>query len=317
MARNAADAGGHVTAFGILVKSHAPDHDYVERLLASVDAHNADGIPVHLVVPDDDVDLFRHLAGPGVDLLGEQRFAQHLTDHDVAGFPAGYINQEIVKLCFWESGLADNYLCLDSDAEFVRDFHESDFMADATTPYTFLTADAELVAEPDYYAEHWSARTERLEAIRSAIGLSTDRILTVHGHAVFSATVLRAFAERFLAPRGWDYVDALAIAPLEPTWYSLWLQHDRTIPIIPREPVIKTFHNPAQYLDYVLRGIGTDDVARGYVGIVLNSNYSRGDGLLRLDDDPSAVLARYADAGTIAAASGHRTRDAVVRLLGR
>ena len=41
----------------------------------------------------------------------------------MAGLSAGYINQEIVKLCFWETGLADNYLCLDSDAEFVRDFH--------------------------------------------------------------------------------------------------------------------------------------------------------------------------------------------------
>ena len=53
------------------------------------------------------------------------------------------------------------------------------------------------------------------------------------------------------------------IAPYEPTWYTMWLQHDRTIPIVMREPVIKTFHNEMQHLDYVLRGLGPDDVARG------------------------------------------------------
>ena len=314
MARNADDPGNAVTAFGILVKSHAPDRDYAERLLASIAAHNVDHIPVFLVVPENDMPTFTPMATTGVDVLSEARFQEHLTGQSVAGFSPGYINQEIVKLCFWEAGLVDNYLCVDSDAEFIRDFHLGDFMADEATPFTFLTADAELIAEPAYFEEHWSTRAKRLETIRAAIGLETDRILTVHGHAVFSAVVLRGFVERFLTPRGWDYVDALALAPLEPTWYSLWLQHDRTIPIVTREPVIKTFHNPSQYLDYVVRGIGRDEVARGYVGIVLNSNYSRGDGLIDLSDETSAAVARYVPGPTILTALGHRARHSLQRL---
>ena len=34
-----------MTAFAILVKSHGPDRDYVERLLDSFARHNADSVP--------------------------------------------------------------------------------------------------------------------------------------------------------------------------------------------------------------------------------------------------------------------------------
>lgn len=291
-----------MSRFALLVKSYGPDLPYVERLVATLRRHNVERLPVHLVVPQADVPAFAALARDGIELLAEETFAEHLTTEPVAGFSPGYINQEIVKLAFWETGLADAYLCVDSELEFVRDFGRDDFMADATTPFTFLTADAELQVEPAYHRTHWVGRRERLTVIEQEIGIDADPLLTVHGHAVFSATVLEAFRDRFLAPRGWDYVDALALAPYEPTWYSLWLQKDRTIPIVQREPVVKTFHDPEQYLDYVVRGVGVDEVARGYVAMVLNSNYSRGDGLIGLDDGPAQVAARYVPAPRLAAA---------------
>ena len=295
-----------MSTFAILVKSHAPDAPYVQRLLTSFHRHNADSIDLYLVVPDTDVPLFAPLTGPLVSLVPESDFSDHLVTEPLSGYATGYINQEIVKLAFWETGLADNYLCLDSDAEFIRDFRISDFMADDDTPYTFLSEDAELRVEPEYYAEHWQAREPRLRRIQQEIGLDEDRLLTVHGHAVFSTAVLRAFHERFLTPRNWDYADALAIAPLEPTWYSMWLQRDRTIPVIPREPVIKTFHNATQHLDYVLRGLTSDDVARGYVAVVVNSNYSRGHGVLSFGDRPAQTLASYVTAGELLRSMANR-----------
>ena len=151
------------------------------------------------------------------------------------------------------------------------------------TPYTFLSEDAELRVEPDYFAEHWRSPRAQAASDPGGDGPESERLLTVHGHAVFSADRPARLRRAVPAPARLGLPDALAIAPYEPTWYTMWLQHDQTIPIVMREPVIKTFHNPTQYLDYVLRGLGPDDVARGYVGIVLNSNYSRGDGLLSLD----------------------------------
>lgn len=304
-----------MTSFAILVKSHAPDFAYAERLLSSYARHNVDGVPLHLIVPDDEIGLFSSLAADNVRIDAESVLAGHLVSEPVAGFSPGYINQEIIKLSFWELGRADNYLCMDSDAEFVRDFHVSDFMADATTPYTFLTEDRELQAEPEYYTTTWVHRQPWLLLIAKEIGLASPSLRTVHGHAVFSGAVLKSFAERFLAPRGWDYVDALRIAPLEPTWYNFWLEKDQTIPVIMREPIIKTFHNSAQYLDYILRGVTRDDVARGYVGIVMNSNFSRGDGMVSLEDPPPLVLARYRGTKPLARAALRRLSGVARRKL--
>ena len=282
-----------MTNFGILVKSHAPDHPYVARLVHSVQRHNITAIPVYIIVPDADLPVFEEFAGAEITVLGESTLGQHLVSESLAGFSAGYINQEIIKLSFWETGLAENFLCLDSDAEFIRDFTVDDFMFDENTPYTFLTEDAELISEPEYFSESWKGRAEKLRRIKHEIGIADSRLLTVHGHAVFSSEVLRSFKHDFLGPRGWQYRDAVALSPYEPTWYNMWLQRNHTIPIHAREPNIKTFHNATQHLAYVLQGLTPEDAARGYVAVVVNSNYSRGNGVISLDEPTHLAVASY------------------------
>jgi len=297
-----------MNAFGLLIKSHGPDKAYAARLLASIRRFNVESIPVYVVVPASELDEFRALADGVATVLSESELAEHLVEEPVAGFSAGYINQEIVKLAFWELGLAENYLCLDSDAEFIRDFRSSDFMADASTPFTFLTEDPELRVEPDYYADTWQTRAKSLEKIRETIGYQGLWPLTVHGHAVFSAAALRSFRDQFLRPRGWDYVDALAISPYEPSWYNAWVLHAQPIEIVRREPIVKTFHTPTQHLEYVLRGVGQEDVARGYVAVVVNSNYSRGEGVVSLTETPHMALASYVSAPELLSAMAYRVR---------
>jgi len=304
-----------VTTFAILIKSHAPDLPYVERLLASCRRHNRTDIPVYLVVPDEDRAAFAHVENDVTELLADSQFGDQLTRTDVAGFSPGYINQEIIKLCFWETGLAENYLCLDSDAEFIRDFTAADFMADEGTPFTFLSEDARLRAEPEYYNEHWVHRDPRLRRIQAEIGLAESPLLTVHGQAVFSAAVLRSFRDDFLIPRSWDYVAALAIAPYEPTWYSLWLQQSRAIPIIMKEPVFRTFHNAAQHIDFLLADISREDAARAYVGVIVNSNYSRGAGVVDFGSDRVTNLAAYLPEHDLLAAAARSAAARARRLL--
>jgi len=316
-----------VNEFAILIKSHGPDRDYAARLLDSIHRYNVEALPVYVVVPPEDVADFVELAGDVATVLSEAELSEHLVEGPVAGFSAGYINQEIVKLAFWELGLAANYLCMDSDAEFVRPFRASDFMATDTTPFTFLTEDADLRVEPSYFAHTWQNRAASLEKIREAIGYQGMWPLTVHGHAVFSATALRSFRDDFLAPQGWDYADALAISPYEPSWYNAWVLHAKPIDVIRREPIVKTFHNSTQHLEYVLRGVTQEDVARGFVAVVVNSNYSRSEGVVPLTEAPHMALASYVSAPDLVRAMGYRIRHVVTtaepplrrarRLLGR
>ena len=285
--------------FAMLLKSFADDFDYAQRLIASFRKFNADGVHLYCVVPAADLTRFAVLGGPDLTVLSESELGQYLVDRPVHGMRAGYINQEIVKLAFWELELTANYFCVDSDAEFIRPFYRSDFMADEHTPYTVLVEDNELKVEPRYYREYWQQREIELRRIQELVGLDSKVVRTCHGHQIFSAKVLKSFKSDFLAPRGWAYADALEAAPYEFTWYNMWLQKNRTIEIHQREPLVKVFHNESQHLEYVMRGVTTADIARGYLAVVVNSNYSRDLGLISTDASKPELLGTYLSYGEV------------------
>jgi hypothetical protein len=271
-------------AIGFLLKTHSTDIRYAGRLIASYRRNNADGIPLFLVCPRKERDLFEALSGNGIEILDDESVAPNLAMEGTTRLNSGYVNQEIVKLAFWETGLCENYFCLDSDGEFIREFHASDFLYDDSTPYTVLVEDNDLKSDPEYYRKYWTEREAAIRLIQREVGLEDRRMLTCHGFAILSSRVLRSLREKFMAPRGFGYLDLIEKAPYEFSWYNMWLQKDRTIPIHFREPVFKYFHYKNQHLDYLRRGVTLDDLARGYLGVVINSNYSRKDGLVSYPD---------------------------------
>jgi len=259
----------------MLCKSYGGDLEYAQRMVKSFTEFSADSIQLFLVVPEVDLALFEPLAGNHVQVLSENLLGKHLVDCEVHGIRPGYINQEIVKLSFWELELAENYFCVDSDAEFIRHFRVEDFMFDSKTPYSVLVQDLELAVEPEYYNQYWLSRESELISIAELVGLDSRVVLTCHGHTVFSRVVLKSFVEDFLNPRGWSYADALEFSPYEFTWYNMWLQKCCVVDIHPREPWIKVFHNQSQHMQYLINEITFEDISRAYVGVVVNSNYAR------------------------------------------
>lgn len=306
-----------MTDIGLLCKSYAGDLAYATRMVSSFLRYNRDELELFIVVPEKDLSSFATLAGPHVTVLSEAPFTPHFTQEPVLGIREGYINQEIVKLAFWELGLLDNYFCVDSDAEFIRPFGRDDFLHDASTPYSVLVEDNELKVEPTYYREYWNSREAALRRIQSEVGLDDPIIRTCHGHQIFSAIVLASFRDDFLRPRGWSYLDALRVAPYEFSWYNMWLQKAEPIPIHQREPLVKVFHHQDQHLEYVLRGVSLADMARGYVGVVVNSNYSRDMGVIDADATPAASLSRYLSYGTVGRVLLEKVKDTYRRRLTR
>lgn len=277
----------------LLLRSYAADLAYAQRLVKSFHRHNADDLALFIVVDSSDMPLFKPLASGNVTVMDDSSFSNYFTDEEVHGIRPGYINQEIVKLAFWESGLAQNYFCVDSDAVFIRDFGANDFLAVDGFPYSVLVEDNELRVEPRYFVEFWQSREQSLDKIAAAIGLGGDPLLTCHGHQIFSSAVLQSFRDDYLRVRDWSYLDALQLSPYEFTWYNLWLQKSGVIPIHPREPLVKVFHHEGQHIEYLLRGVTSQDIARGYLALVVNSNYSRDLGLVPADESKEAALARY------------------------
>jgi len=301
----------------MLLKSFSGDAHYAKRLLESFAKFNVEGIPLFIVVPESDLEMFEAMQVQNCTLLSEDLFERHLVDQEVHGIRPGYINQEIIKLAFWELELAANYFCVDSDAEFIREFRVSDFMFDSLTPFSVLVQDLELAVDPEYYHQYWKSREREIARIAQLIGWESPVILTCHGHTVLSKKVLESFVDEFLVPRGWEYRDALEQSPYEFSWYNIWLQKSCAIEVHPREPWIKVFHSESQHLEYLMRNITTADIARGYLGVVVNSNYSRGLGEVSASDSKVMNLAMMVNYGDLASVLLHKAKRSLKRISSR
>jgi len=299
-----------MSRIALLLKSHRPDFAYASRLIESFSRFNEENLQLYCVVPSVDVPVFSAFSSSAVTVVSQEDIAGgHLVKNGMHGLSAGYINQEIVKLAFWETGLADNYFCVDSDAVFIRGIHTRDFMRDDETPFSVLVQDKELAVQPRYFAEHWRSRELSLRQIMDVIGLEDPIIRTCHGHQIFSSQVLSSLVADFFNERGWTYADALQVSPYEFSWYNMWLQKSEVIPIHPIEPLVKVFHNEEQHLASLLLGETLEDFARSYIAVVINSNYSRAMGLVSFSDSKTASLAPYLSYGELSALLAAKARN--------
>lgn len=257
----------------IMLKTYRGDFKYLKRFLDSYQKFNKDDIPLYVVLPQKDIDELERSIGDLYKIIKKVLSEEQLYDTDTKGID-GWKIQQIIKLAFWKLDLCENYFCIDSDSYFIKDFYVSDFMYDADTPYTVLIEDKELQVDPIYYEKNWLAREPYINQIKETIGFKTNKILTCHGFQIFSTIVLKDFYDRFMLKNGYTYRRLLEIAPYEFSWYNLWLQKEKIIPIYPCEPLFKTFHMRHQQTLYYLLGIRERDIARGYIGVVIQSNWN-------------------------------------------
>lgn len=271
--------------FAFMLKSFAGDFDYAQRLIKSFRAFNVDNIPLFIVVPEEDISMFSRFTSETTVTIAEESLKfDYVQDDRVRGIRPGYINQEVVKLSFWQTGLAENYFCLDSDAEFIRTFRTLDFVREDGVPYSVLVEDKELQVDREYRKQYWIERSRLIDAIKNACEYIDARSLTCHGATTLSSIVLQDFWNSFLRPRNWNVTDAFALAPYEFSWYSIWLQKCNLLPVLVREPYFKVFHTRTQHEDYLRRSISRSDIAVAYLGIIINSNYSRPYGIVSYED---------------------------------
>jgi hypothetical protein len=299
--------------FGVMLKSYLPDIEYTQRFIESFKEYATGSIPLYVVVPDQDVPAFAAVVGDTGEVLPESLWSDYLVDYRIHGNAAGYINQEIIKLAFAEKDLLRNYLCADSEAVFIRPFGISDFMATESVPYTFVTEDHELQVDPIYFNRYGKSRTQSLLALRKYLELDPFPFATCHGFGVFSSLVLSSLRE-FMADQGLTYADLLEISPYEFSWYNFWLEKSQAIPRITREPIFETIHMQHHHLSYALKGVGLQDLARGYVGVVVNSGHSREQGVLDFETEFSQTLAENLTYREITAAIIERALQRIPRV---
>lgn len=143
-----------------MLKTYLGDLGFVERQISSFHRHNRDTIPLYIVAPRHDLPLFQKFACGDVILVPEETIPCRLAPPSPNPRDSGYLNQQVLKLAFYRLGIADNYMCLDSDAQFIRDFRVEDFFHPDGLPYQVLVEDKLLTSDADYFETHWKARRQ-------------------------------------------------------------------------------------------------------------------------------------------------------------
>src|SRR5579862_2428126 len=102
-------------------KSFIRDLDRCNRLLLSVITYNRDKIPFYISVPKEDVVAFKSrfdtdFGGVGYTIISDEDLMNQ-------SLHQSWKNQQIVKMLFWKGVETENYVVLDSDSYFIKDFY--------------------------------------------------------------------------------------------------------------------------------------------------------------------------------------------------
>jgi hypothetical protein len=261
-------------------KSYRTDLRRVSRLAQSVARYNQEDIPFYVSAPRGDVQLFRqHLAGLPVHVIEDDEILAltPYADQDLAKTLPGHLSQQVIKSEFWRLGLSDAYLCLDSDAAFIRPFKSSDFLWRDGIPYTVMDEGHEYLESAFTSGKIQAMQDFEDEArrVQALFGRQGRAYAFGPFPLPWHRAVWESLERQYLRPRSMTLVDAIRIAPLESRWYGEALLSFGAIPLMPCQPLFKVYHYAWQFDRDRRHGISNDRLSRMYAGVIYQSAWER------------------------------------------
>ena len=265
-------------------KSYRQDFLRLKRLLISIDQYNADQIPFYISTPKADRELLITAIGnEGYQWIADEEivaanpkadFQKHLT-------MPGALSQQIIKSEFWRLKFSENYLCLDSDSIFIKDFVRSDFLTTEGFPYTVLHQNKEFFQMATNRGHlrvesQLRAEAERVQNLFSRVG---PLFYCAPAPFIWSSKVWESLEREHLAPRNISIWEFIAPQYPETLIYGEALLKYRAIPLIAIEPLFRTYHYDWQY--YLMRRLGETEqtLKQNYLGVIYQSAWEKRDEL--------------------------------------
>ncbi|MFZ2738212.1 MAG: DUF6492 family protein [Burkholderiaceae bacterium] len=261
-------------------KSYSTDIRRVVRLAQSVHQFNTDHLHFYVSVPQAELPLFReHLGGLDVKLLVDEAIIQaspRINAEQVQRM-AGSVSQQVVKSEFWRLGLSSAYLCLDSDALFIRPFGQADFLTPDGAPYTVMDEAHELI---DDALRH--KKTRLVDAFNKEAA-QVQQLFQREGRRysfgpfplVWHRAVWESLDTHYLKTKGMSFADAIAQAPIESRWYGEALLAYKAVPLLPCQALFKVYHYAWQLDQDRRAGITPQQLAQFYCGVIYQSAWER------------------------------------------
>ncbi len=257
-------------------KSYSQDFLRLKRLLASIDKYNVDRIPFYISTPTAEKALLEGVIGQvGYIWVADEQIVASNPRADLVRYRemSGRLSQQIIKAEFWRLGLAENYLCLDSDSKFIRDFKKSDFVTDDNTPYTVLHQNKELfqIAANRGHLQlkrNLGMEAERVQKLFNRVGPS---FYCAPAPFNWSARVWQSLDQEFLQPKGIGIWDLITSDHPESLIYGEAALKYHAIPLIAIEPLFRTYHYDWQF--FLMKRLGETEtkLAENYFGVIYQS----------------------------------------------
>lgn len=257
----------------LFIKTYRPDFERVKILINSIEKHNKDNIPVLISVNDEDYDFFKKEFNCYQIIKDSDIIAPTLTD------PWRY--QQIIKAHLYKLNICKNYLCIDSDSEFIRDFYYTDFLYDEETPYTIMHESKSFLESMDIIgldSENIFFKNA-LCATREILGTKGKEWDYGPSPYLWSCSVWQHFVEVYLKDKNQDFEDFfqeidLITPPSECVIYGEYLLKTRLIDLYPIEGFFKVYHYEKQF-QLEKKNYKIEQLKKVYLGVIMQSNWKK------------------------------------------
>jgi len=266
-------------------KSYPRDFLRLKKLLESIERFNQDKIPFYISTPEKDKALLNQILGPEKSYrwVSDESIItanKQVSVETVEDMPGG-VSQAIIKSEFWRLGLCKNYVCLDSDCIFIKNFTITDFLGQNKEPYTIA------YENKDYFQlaidrgqvntvinlQNEASRTKEL------FGREGPNFYCHCPPFIWSTKVWQSLEENFLNPQQLNLWSLATQGKYKKLIYPETLIYLETlfkycaIPLQPKEQLFRVYYSDWHY--YLLKRLGEKehDLKTNYLGVIYQSNW--------------------------------------------
>lgn len=303
---NATHSTGRRTA--LFCKSFAPDLPRAKLLIESILSNNKSDLPLFVCTPRCDLELFKAAVPSSATLIAEEDFTDPLC---FTWLSSGWKQQQVVKMLFYRLDLCDQFLVLDSDSYFIREFSEEDIFgaADETrivaslVPYIFgiskpivnlalgfeadmRSGDLKMDFNPDRslriprsFLKDKNYKNMPSEATLHMIPYAFSRMPTAAPHVHFlptpiilSSEILRDF-EQYVTDEGVTFTDLIHLSAWEADWYGYFAFKFSRSRITPIEPLFLHFNSDESLNEARKMGVSRNSLTKNFLGVTLAARH--------------------------------------------
>lgn len=253
----------------LFCKSYRGDVNRAKVLFESVKSFNRDNLPFYICIPRSDLEVFRNNLGTeGYTMVFEDQLSDSVTEQS-------HFTQQLFKMEFYKTNIAEYFFLLDSDMYFIRDFYSTDFLTEDNIPYMTMHECKDFleytsVVYGDNRLNEWF-RGERLP-VMNVFGRKGKPYDYSGSANVYASEVFRGLFEQYCKPNSLSFLDLLRYCASENTWYGEYALYSN-FKFYPCAPMFKTFHISWQYDLAKQLGVTEQGLSNNYLGITMQSNW--------------------------------------------